>query len=52
MPQMMPLSWLNMFMFFITMYMLFNTMNYFTMNKMKFKFYKMNLTSKVTSWKW
>nr|AYQ18985.1 ATP synthase F0 subunit 8 [Lampyridae sp. 2 ACP-2013] len=51
MPQMAPLSWLNLFIFFIMVFMMFNTMNYFSFlykskeltNKKKFKLY---------TWKW
>nr|YP_010946313.1 ATP synthase F0 subunit 8 [Allacta bruna]WGO57031.1 ATP synthase F0 subunit 8 [Allacta bruna] len=51
MPQMMPLNWLMLFIYFITTLMLFNTMNYFMMNKF-IDFKKLNLNTKITSWKW
>nr|UYG49237.1 ATP synthase F0 subunit 8 [Abscondita chinensis] len=31
MPQMAPLSWLNLFIFFITIFIMFNMMNYFSL---------------------
>nr|YP_010988565.1 ATP synthase F0 subunit 8 [Medeopteryx maehongsonensis]WOR80709.1 ATP synthase F0 subunit 8 [Medeopteryx maehongsonensis] len=51
MPQMAPLSWLNLFIYFITIFMLFNVMNYFSLiynnnNNMK------NNEKKTITWKW
>nr|YP_010538736.1 ATP synthase F0 subunit 8 [Pteroptyx tener]QTC08244.1 ATP synthase F0 subunit 8 [Pteroptyx tener]QTC08257.1 ATP synthase F0 subunit 8 [Pteroptyx tener]QTC08270.1 ATP synthase F0 subunit 8 [Pteroptyx tener]QTC08283.1 ATP synthase F0 subunit 8 [Pteroptyx tener]UYE92347.1 ATP synthase F0 subunit 8 [Pteroptyx tener] len=51
MPQMAPLSWLNLFIFFIMIFMLFNVMNYFSL------IYKNNNIKKDTkksiiTWKW
>nr|WOR80774.1 ATP synthase F0 subunit 8 [Pygoluciola sp.] len=51
MPQMAPLSWLNLFIFFIMIFMLFNTMNYFS-----FMYKNLNLNKKkikkIILWKW
>nr|YP_009422160.1 ATP synthase F0 subunit 8 [Aquatica lateralis]BBA21823.1 ATP synthase F0 subunit 8 [Aquatica lateralis]BDE56936.1 ATPase subunit 8 [Aquatica lateralis] len=51
MPQMAPLSWLNLFIYFAMVFILFNTMNYFSL------LYKNNNTKqtkkmKLISWKW
>nr|UZG66058.1 ATP synthase F0 subunit 8 [Aquatica wuhana] len=51
MPQMAPLSWLNLFIYYTMVFMMFNTMNYF------FVFYKINKNkttnkSYIISWKW
>nr|UGN61748.1 ATP synthase F0 subunit 8 [Cryptocercus maluogouensis] len=52
MPQMMPMSWTMLFMFFSTTFMLFNFMNYFMYNPMKKKTMtkKIQITEKI--WKW
>nr|APT41511.1 ATP synthase F0 subunit 8 [Nyssomyia flaviscutellata] len=53
MPQMAPLMWLSLFIFFLMMYLLFNIMNYFsyiitskneTLNK--------SLSKSESNWKW
>nr|ASY98305.1 ATP synthase F0 subunit 8 [Amorphoscelis chinensis] len=52
MPQMMPLSWLILFMFFFLMLILFSVMNYFsTLNKPLEKQFS-NLKTKSLNWKW
>nr|YP_009251315.1 ATP synthase F0 subunit 8 [Hapsodrilus ignifer]AIQ80112.1 ATP synthase F0 subunit 8 [Hapsodrilus ignifer] len=51
MPQMAPLSWLNLFISFVMMFMIMSTLNYFSFNYDNF--YK--ITSKKThklNWKW
>nr|ARH53964.1 ATP synthase F0 subunit 8 [Orsodacne cerasi] len=51
MPQMAPLNWLMLFWFFIMIYMIFNSMNYFSfLYEPKFKF----MTKKIIkiNWKW
>nr|WRO45131.1 ATP synthase F0 subunit 8 [Habronychus sp.] len=53
MPQMAPLSWLNLFIFFIMIFLMFNSLNYFYYNKSftsKEKTIK-TLKNKM-SWKW
>nr|WRO44744.1 ATP synthase F0 subunit 8 [Habronychus sp. 1 XYG-2024a]WRO45054.1 ATP synthase F0 subunit 8 [Habronychus sp. 2 XYG-2024a] len=53
MPQMAPLSWLNLFIFFIMVFLVFNSLNYFYFNKSfstsekKIKTFKNKM-----SWKW
>nr|UYI30628.1 ATP synthase F0 subunit 8 [Aquatica sp. q XF-2022] len=51
MPQMAPLSWLNLFIYFAIVFIMFNTMNYFSLlyknNNLKQKTIK-----KIISWKW
>nr|QEJ81594.1 ATP synthase F0 subunit 8 [Asymmetricata circumdata] len=51
MPQMSPLSWLNLFIYFILIFMIFNTMNYFSF---LYKNKKLNFKSqkKQLNWKW
>nr|YP_009940454.1 ATP synthase F0 subunit 8 [Luciola unmunsana]YP_010538697.1 ATP synthase F0 subunit 8 [Luciola parvula]QNZ92070.1 ATP synthase F0 subunit 8 [Luciola unmunsana]UYE92308.1 ATP synthase F0 subunit 8 [Luciola parvula] len=51
MPQMAPLNWLNLFIFFLMVYMLFNTMNYFSFIY-KEKELKQNKNIKLFTWKW
>nr|UYC28885.1 ATP synthase F0 subunit 8 [Medeopteryx sp.] len=51
MPQMAPLSWLNLFMFFITIFMLFNIMNYFSLTYKNNNIKKEN-NKKIITWKW
>nr|ARH55102.1 ATP synthase F0 subunit 8 [Negastrius sabulicola] len=51
MPQMAPLSWINLFIIFIMTFMFMNALNYFSFN------YKNNLSShttkiKLINWKW
>nr|YP_010946274.1 ATP synthase F0 subunit 8 [Allacta hainanensis]WGO56992.1 ATP synthase F0 subunit 8 [Allacta hainanensis] len=52
MPQMMPLSWLTLFIFFMMIFMLFNIMNYFTKIMVNNINNKMKLNSKSLMWKW
>nr|YP_054486.1 ATP synthase F0 subunit 8 [Periplaneta fuliginosa]BAD32632.1 ATPase subunit 8 [Periplaneta fuliginosa] len=52
MPQMMPLSWLMLFMFFSIMFMMFNFMNYFSYIPMKMLMEKKMINIKIMSWKW
>nr|ALO76497.1 ATP synthase F0 subunit 8 [Omalium rivulare] len=52
MPQMAPMNWLTLFIFFIMIFMIFNSMNYFSFiynNKLSTNI----KTSKIsTNWKW
>nr|YP_009373393.1 ATP synthase F0 subunit 8 [Periplaneta australasiae]AQD17613.1 ATP synthase F0 subunit 8 [Periplaneta australasiae]AVN67767.1 ATP synthase F0 subunit 8 [Periplaneta australasiae] len=52
MPQMMPLSWLMLFMFFSIMFMMFNFMNYFSYIPMKMLTEKKMINIKIMNWKW
>nr|YP_010988526.1 ATP synthase F0 subunit 8 [Medeopteryx alacauda]WOR80670.1 ATP synthase F0 subunit 8 [Medeopteryx alacauda]WOR80813.1 ATP synthase F0 subunit 8 [Trisinuata sp.] len=51
MPQMAPLSWLNLFIYFIIIFMMFNIMNYFSLiyNNNNIK---KNMEKKTIMWKW
>nr|QEJ81491.1 ATP synthase F0 subunit 8 [Luciola sp. FM23] len=51
MPQMAPLSWLNLFMFFIMIFMMFNLMNYFSF-MYKSKELEQKKNTKLYTWKW
>nr|YP_009185999.1 ATP synthase F0 subunit 8 [Tetartopeus terminatus]ALO71202.1 ATP synthase F0 subunit 8 [Tetartopeus terminatus] len=51
MPQMAPLSWLSLFIMFIVIYLMFNTLNYFSFNYMP-KTFLINKKMKKNSWKW
>nr|BDE56962.1 ATPase subunit 8 [Luciola parvula] len=51
MPQMAPLNWLNLFIFFILVFMLFNMMNYFLFIYKK-KELEQNKNIKSLYWKW
>nr|YP_010709541.1 ATP synthase F0 subunit 8 [Rhagonycha nigroimpressa]WCS40137.1 ATP synthase F0 subunit 8 [Rhagonycha nigroimpressa]WRO44848.1 ATP synthase F0 subunit 8 [Rhagonycha nigroimpressa] len=53
MPQMAPLSWLNLFIYFIMVFMFFNSLNYFFYNKSSISQEKKNLKKMISSsWKW
>nr|YP_010729957.1 ATP synthase F0 subunit 8 [Parnassius maharaja]WEF74906.1 ATP synthase F0 subunit 8 [Parnassius maharaja] len=54
MPQMMPINWLLSFFFFITIFILFNIMNYYIFNINSFKnlFYSNKKNFKNMNWKW
>nr|YP_009250301.1 ATP synthase F0 subunit 8 [Panchlora nivea]AMW91056.1 ATP synthase F0 subunit 8 [Panchlora nivea] len=51
MPQMMPLSWLTLFMFFVSMLLIFSFMNYFSFIPMP-ESIKKSLKIKSLNWKW
>nr|WRO44835.1 ATP synthase F0 subunit 8 [Prothemus semimetallicus] len=53
MPQMAPLSWLNLFLFFIMIFLIFNSLNFFYFNK-SFKSQEKKTSSLLNkiSWKW
>nr|QUB07114.1 ATP synthase F0 subunit 8 [Donacia flemola] len=51
MPQMAPMNWTLIMMYFITMFILFNIMNYYNF-LYKFKFMKLNKKFKKLNWKW
>nr|AVN68196.1 ATP synthase F0 subunit 8 [Melanozosteria sp. Cairns, Australia] len=52
MPQMMPLSWLMLFIFFSIMFMMFNFINYFSYIPIKFLTEKKKINIKMMNWKW
>nr|YP_010737650.1 ATP synthase F0 subunit 8 [Themus regalis]WEQ71787.1 ATP synthase F0 subunit 8 [Themus regalis] len=52
MPQMAPLSWLNLFIFFITVFLIFNSLNYFFYNKPSLSHDKTSIKKMKSSWKW
>nr|YP_009695377.1 ATP synthase F0 subunit 8 [Curtos bilineatus]QEJ81607.1 ATP synthase F0 subunit 8 [Curtos bilineatus] len=51
MPQMAPLFWLNLFIMFIFIFLMFNTMNYFSIMYKKFNI-NSNKIYKTIFWKW
>nr|YP_009045211.1 ATP synthase F0 subunit 8 [Athyma cama]AHA03549.1 ATP synthase F0 subunit 8 [Athyma cama] len=54
MPQMMPINWIFSFIFFISIFIIFNIMNYFIL-MMKYYFYNNNnkkLMKNNFTWKW
>nr|UFZ13245.1 ATP synthase F0 subunit 8 [Platychauliodes sp.] len=52
MPQMAPLSWLILFMFFTIMFIIFNMMNYFITNYSIPSTENKNIPMKSFNWKW
>nr|AIS38206.1 ATP synthase F0 subunit 8 [Teslasena femoralis] len=50
MPQMAPLSWLNLFMFFVMVFIMMNALNYFSFSYHPMK--KILLKKKTINWKW
>nr|UFZ13128.1 ATP synthase F0 subunit 8 [Ctenochauliodes yangi] len=52
MPQMAPLNWLILFIFFTLMFIIFNMMNYFITNYSLPSLTKMNLSKTPLNWKW
>nr|UGN61657.1 ATP synthase F0 subunit 8 [Cryptocercus zagunaoensis]UGN61696.1 ATP synthase F0 subunit 8 [Cryptocercus zagunaoensis] len=52
MPQMMPMSWTTLFMFFSMTFMLFNFMNYFMYNPAKKKSMTKKIKIEEKNWKW
>nr|YP_010946482.1 ATP synthase F0 subunit 8 [Cyrtonotula maculosa]WGO57200.1 ATP synthase F0 subunit 8 [Cyrtonotula maculosa] len=51
MPQMMPLSWLTLYMFFISTLLIFSLINYYSFIPSSFSS-KKSLLSKTLNWKW
>nr|ALO77553.1 ATP synthase F0 subunit 8 [Dicronychus sp. DIC01]ARH54367.1 ATP synthase F0 subunit 8 [Dicronychus cinereus] len=51
MPQMAPLSWINLFIFFSSTFILLNTLNYFAFSYQLHKSDKKMSTKKI-NWKW
>nr|APT41472.1 ATP synthase F0 subunit 8 [Evandromyia infraspinosa] len=53
MPQMAPLMWLSLFIFFLLMYLFFNIMNYFSYNMLNNNQSKKTFLKQQTyNWKW
>nr|WRQ18124.1 ATP synthase F0 subunit 8 [Coproporus sp.] len=51
MPQMAPLNWTLLFIFFIIIFILFNIMNYYSLNYQP-KTYKSKMKNFLINWKW
>nr|QNJ33276.1 ATP synthase F0 subunit 8 [Sceleocantha glabricollis] len=51
MPQMAPLNWLTLFLFFSITFIIFNTMNFFSFNY-TIKTKKTSKTKPIFNWKW
>nr|AXS65683.1 ATP synthase F0 subunit 8 [Staphylinoidea sp. 11 KM-2017] len=51
MPQMAPLNWLSLFLYFIFIFMLFNTLNYYSFQYSPIKTFTSKKTFKL-NWKW
>nr|WGO58084.1 ATP synthase F0 subunit 8 [Rhabdoblatta orlovi] len=51
MPQMMPLSWLTLYLFFIMMLLIFSFINYYSFIPQPLSL-KKNTSSKTLNWKW
>nr|AVN67679.1 ATP synthase F0 subunit 8 [Symploce pallens] len=52
MPQMMPLSWLSLYLFFCLMLLMFNFMNYYSHVPLSSSTKKKNISIKSFNWKW
>nr|YP_010287601.1 ATP synthase F0 subunit 8 [Orthaga euadrusalis]UKT61932.1 ATP synthase F0 subunit 8 [Orthaga euadrusalis] len=53
MPQMMPINWMMSFLFFITIFIMFNIMNYYMSNSMmQINKTTSKFTTKNFNWKW
>nr|WRO45263.1 ATP synthase F0 subunit 8 [Odontomantis sp.] len=52
MPQMMPLNWLTLFMFFSILMILFNVMNYYMSNNKSYLISPIKNKIKTINWKW
>nr|ARH55067.1 ATP synthase F0 subunit 8 [Lordithon exoletus] len=51
MPQMAPMNWLMLFLYFTILFLLFNSINYFSFSYTP-QSYKLNLKNKLINWKW
>nr|AYW52632.1 ATP synthase F0 subunit 8 [Elateridae sp. JWH-2018] len=51
MPQMSPLLWINLFIFFIMVFLIFNSLNYFSFSY-KPQTMAPSSTKKMINWKW
>nr|ALO76323.1 ATP synthase F0 subunit 8 [Brachynopus latus] len=51
MPQMMPLNWLMMFIFFTMTFLIFNSLNYFSFKYLP-KNINLTIKKKTLNWKW
>nr|YP_010183486.1 ATP synthase F0 subunit 8 [Curtos fulvocapitalis]QVG61302.1 ATP synthase F0 subunit 8 [Curtos fulvocapitalis] len=52
MPQMAPLFWMNLFITFIMIFIMFNILNYFSLIYYKNKNINFSKKNKITFWKW
>nr|AVN68087.1 ATP synthase F0 subunit 8 [Blattella lituricollis]WGO58214.1 ATP synthase F0 subunit 8 [Blattella foliolata] len=52
MPQMMPLSWLTLYLFFSSMLLIFAFMNYYSYIPQPSSTFKKNINIKIMNWKW
>nr|YP_009050544.1 ATP synthase F0 subunit 8 [Dysmicohermes ingens]AIG24333.1 ATP synthase F0 subunit 8 [Dysmicohermes ingens] len=52
MPQMAPINWLMLFMFFSLMLIFFNILNYFIINPMPINEFNKSIFSQTMNWKW
>nr|YP_009918990.1 ATP synthase F0 subunit 8 [Elodes minuta]YP_010385129.1 ATP synthase F0 subunit 8 [Elodes marginata]ARH53847.1 ATP synthase F0 subunit 8 [Elodes minuta]QMP96570.1 ATP synthase F0 subunit 8 [Elodes minuta]UPL65139.1 ATP synthase F0 subunit 8 [Elodes marginata] len=52
MPQMAPMNWLTLFIMFTIIFIMFNSLNYFTYLKTTPKTNNKTLLSKTLNWKW
>nr|WRO44718.1 ATP synthase F0 subunit 8 [Cyrebion subrufolineatus] len=52
MPQMAPLSWLNLFIFFIFVFLIFNSLNYFYFNNPSISKSNKMINKMKINWKW
>nr|ASY98381.1 ATP synthase F0 subunit 8 [Phyllocrania paradoxa]WVH38925.1 ATP synthase F0 subunit 8 [Phyllocrania paradoxa] len=52
MPQMMPLNWLTMFLFFSILLIIFNMMNYYSPSHKSNYSLSTKMTIKTMTWKW
>nr|WGO58175.1 ATP synthase F0 subunit 8 [Centrocolumna ericea] len=52
MPQMMPLSWLTLYLFFSMLLLLFNFMNYYSHIPQSLTSTKKNINISILTWKW
>nr|AND96030.1 ATP synthase F0 subunit 8 [Cleptocaccobius convexifrons] len=51
MPQMAPINWLSLLIYFSLMFMMFNILNYFSFNY-NFKIFKFKKNNQNLNWKW
>nr|UFZ13958.1 ATP synthase F0 subunit 8 [Taeniochauliodes natalensis] len=52
MPQMSPMNWLMLFLFFSMMLIMFNIMNYYLINPLSMKYSIKNFKMNSLNWKW
>nr|YP_002265513.1 ATP synthase F0 subunit 8 [Sphaerius sp. BT0074]ACF35085.1 ATP synthase F0 subunit 8 [Sphaerius sp. BT0074] len=52
MPQMAPMNWIMLFLYFTMIFIMFNSLNYFMFTKKNMNFTKNNFLQKTMFWKW